>query len=71
MTSYRILECAGCGQVVASFGDTRVLWPSGEAHRCSSVDDLDDITAQALAGQRDLDYHVAEAVEALLLKGDR
>ena len=50
MTSYRILECARCHAVVADFDDHRVLWPSGAPHSCvMPVDDLDDITALALA----------------------
>ena len=60
MTSYRILECARCGAVVADFDDHRVLWPSGKPHSCvMPVDDLDDITAQALAGDVGLDGWVA------------
>ena len=74
MTPPRVLECAGCGVVVADFGQWRVNWLNGEAHSCAMpVDALDDLTAQALAGGTDLDKWVAEAVEIMLTtpKGDR
>lgn len=68
MTFYRILECATCGAVVADFGWYRVGWPSGEAHHCAPqrTDALDDLTAQALAGDPALDVWVAETAEVWL-----
>ena len=72
MTSYRILECARCGAVVADFDNYRVLWPSGEPHSCvMPLDKLDDITAQALAGGVYLDSLVAEWAAEWLTTGAR
>ena len=70
MTSYRVLECAGCGVVVADFGQWRVNWLNGEAHSCAiPVDALDDITAMALAGDAVLDDMVADVAAEWLTGG--
>lgn len=63
---YRIIECA-CGVAVVDYGKWRVNWSSGEPHSCRpKADALDDITAQALAGQTDMDKWVAEVIEVML-----
>ena len=70
MTSYRVLECAGCGVVVADFGQWRVNWLNGEAHSCAiPVDALDDITAIALVGDAGLDWLVAMVADEWLTGG--
>ena len=70
MTSYRVLECAGCGVVVADFGQWRVNWLNGEAHSCAiPVDALDTITAVALAGDAVLDDMVADVAAEWLTGG--
>lgn len=72
MTYYRIMECV-CGAVVADFGWWRVLWSTGEAHNCAPqrTDDVDDLTAQALAGQHGIDHLVAEAASEWLMRVGR
>jgi len=67
----RILECAGCGATVEVSGFSRIDFWTREAHSCRRADPLDNLTERALAGQTDLDFHVADAVEALLLDGHR
>lgn len=67
----RIMECV-CGVTVEDFGLWRVDFKTGEAHSCrpQMADALEDITAQALAGQTDLDHWVAEVVETMLTMRD-
>ena len=72
MNYSRIMECV-CGVTVEDYGTWRVDFANGQAHICRRSDNLDDLTAQALAGGTDLDKWVAEAVEIMLTtpKGDR
>ena len=70
MTPPRVLECAGCGVVVADFGQWRVNWLNGEPHSCAiPVDALDDITAMALSGWDNLDDLVAAMAAEWLTGG--
>ena len=70
MTPPRVLECAGCGVVVADFGQWRVNWLNGEPHSCAiPVDALDTITAVALAGDAVLDDMVADVAAEWLTGG--